>query len=51
MFKIKLILTHILVVYKIGITAGVTCIREMAAMFGPTRITYKDSCLSDNAVL
>ena len=39
------------VVYKIRITAELTSIREVAALFGPTRNAYKDSCLSDNAAL
>ena len=29
------------VVYKIGITAGLTSIREVAALFSPTRIIFK----------
>ena len=42
------------VVYKIRITAGLTSIREVAALFSPTRITYKlnkDIFLSNNVVL
>ena len=36
MYKFKII-----VVYKIRITAGLTCIREVAALSSPTRIAYK----------
>ena len=54
-FQIQLIQNYLkykfVVVYKIGITAGLTSIHEVAALFSPTRITYKDSYLSDNAVL
>ena len=57
-FQIKLILTltkyKFAVVYKIGITEGLTSIREVAALFSPTRITYKlnkGTFLSDNAAL
>ena len=42
------------VVYKIRITAELTSIREVAALFSPTRIIYqlnKDTFLSNNAVL
>ena len=34
------------VVYKIGITAGLTSIREVAALFSPTRIIFKVTRLS-----
>ena len=54
-FKIKLILTQNKNIYKCvvvyRITAGITSIRDVAALFSPTRIRYKDSCLSDNVVL
>ena len=42
------------VVYKIRITAGLTSIREVAALYSPTRIAYqlnKGTFLSNNAVL
>ena len=42
------------VIYKIRITAGLTSMREVAALSSPTRIAYKlkkDTFLSNNAVL
>ena len=41
-------------VYKIRITAGLTSVREVAALSSPTRIAFKlnkDTFLSNNAVL
>jgi len=42
------------IIYKIRITAGLTSIREVAALISPRRIAYtvnKDTFLSNNAVL
>ena len=52
LFKIKLILTHnkykCVVVYKIGFMAGLTSIREMAALYSPPRASIDGGKVQKN---